>query len=437
MSRTDHIMTDFQQSEKRKRTKKNERDIFILDDNLYELGIHETQKNKQMAIEQLPDRITGTFNEDYNILYIDDIIQKKLAQEKITEIPRLKLRYKQLETSIKQPQTYILRTSSLDEMDNITNEIRDIETGVKLQEYNESVKDIIMQYKQYKGLVKTIIFDVDDKEKDNGNFDEIRERIVLIDKYLDIAKKYIDIDVVRVNGHCEDSCLGCNSSLTKDAINENGILRCLVCQAEYSVMILSKLSKDGTHISNNGNLDDESIDNFLRGFVRYQGLQSREHLNDALFSELDNYFIQHGRPTGDEIKHLPLNNRGRRGDTTHKMLWTALSYIGRSELYEDTNLIGHLYWGWTIHNLMHHKERIISDYTKTQKVFYQIPPEERGRTSSLGTQFRLWRHLQLIGHECYQDEFKIAENSESMRTHNRLWKLMCEGANDPNIYYIQ
>ena len=117
------------------------------------------------------------------------------------------------------------------------------------------------------------------------------------------------------------------------------------------------------------------------------------------------------------------------------MLWTAISEIGHSAYYEDANLIGHLYWGWTLPNVMHHKETIISHYNKTQKVFYQIPPEERCRNSSLGTQYRLWRHLQLVGHECYMDEFKIAGNSESIRNHNRLWKLMCEGCNDPTINY--
>jgi hypothetical protein len=201
-------------------------------------------------------------------------------------------------------------------------------------------------------------------------------------------------------------------------------------------MIVWKLSKDNSNSSGSNNVVDESIDNFIRAFIRYQGLQPRDHITQELFDQLDQYFIQNGRPIGENIRKLPLNKRGKRGDTNHKMLWTALSHINRSELYEDTNLIGHLYWGWTLNNIMHHKETIIAHYIKTQKVFYQIPQEERGRTSSLGTQFRLWRHLQLVGHECYQDEFKIAENAESMRTHNRLWALMCEGSNDPSIYYI-
>ena len=66
----------------------------------------------------------------------------------------------------------------------------------------------------------------------------------------------------------------------------------------------------------------------------------------------------------------------------------------------------------------------------------KISIEQRYRISSLGTQYRLWRHLQLIGYPCEFGDFKIAENVDSIQTHHRLWKLMCDGANDPEIYYI-
>ena len=55
-----------------------------------------------------------------------------------------------------------------------------------------------------------------------------------------------------------------------------------------------------------------------------------------------------------------------------------------------------------------YKEKIISHYVMTQNVFLQIPKEERDRQSSLGTQYRLWRHLR-FGHKCYSDEFKLRE----------------------------
>lgn len=424
----------------------------LLEDNMGEMELIDTRKyisnlctdNKEnndeknkIILEELPEKITGTYNLDYNILYIDEIIRKKIQQEKYSHINNLKHNYKTLTESSKNPQTYVVREKTLESMNKIKKEIEDIESGEKLRKYESLTNKIITQYKAYSGKTKTISFSINTDNEYPLMDDDLRYRISLIDSFLDIAKDYIYIDIIRINNIPSDICTGCGTSLTKVAVSEEGTIRCPNedCNTEHDMIILTKLAKDGSRINTNNNTDDESIDNFLRAFIRYQGLQSELSDND-LYQDLDNYFIKHDRPCGDDIKKLPLNNRGRRGDTNHKMLWTALSHIGRSEYYEDANLIGHKYWGWTLPDVMHLKEIIISHYNKTQKVFYQIPPEERCRNSSLGTQYRLWRHLQLVGHECYMDEFKIAENSESLRTHNKLWRLMCEGCNDPDITYI-
>lgn len=418
----------------------------LLEDNFGELDLVDARKymprsnnnnDNDIILEDIPTKISGTYNEDYNIIYVDEIIRKKLRQEKFNYLQGLKMRYKSLETVSMQPQTYVMRERTLESMKKLSNEIGQIESGEKLQIYESKVKDILIEYRKFNGRVKTIVFDIDDEEKYEELDDDLRYRVSLIDQYLEIASEYIQIDIIRVNNRPADICNGCGISLAKVATNEEGTIRCpnFDCQTEHNVIILAKLAKDGSRINTNNTNDDESIDNFLRAFTRYQGLQP-DRPDDSLYDDLDAYFSRHDRPAGAEIRLLPLNSRGRRGDTDHKMLWNALSQIGGSEYYEDANLIGHIYWGWTLPNVMHLKERITDKYNKTQKVFYHIPPEERGRNSSLGTQYRLWRHLQLEGHDCYMDEFKIAENPESLRTHNKLWRLMCEGTNDPDIHYI-
>lgn len=417
----------------------------LLDDNIGEMDIIDTRKYvpktlnniPDVILEDIPNNITGTYNEDYNIAYVDNIIRKKLQQEKFSYIEGLRLNLINLEKLSLQPQTYIMREKTLDSIKKIQDEIKDIESGEKLRVYDQKVKNILSEYNKFNGVVKTVVFNA----KEENNYKEldhnIRYRIHLIDEYLDIATNYINIDIIRINNIPVDVCNGCGKSIAKVAPCEEGTIRCpnLECQTEHNVIIQTKMAKDGSRINSSGSTDDESIDNFLRAFIRYHGLQTDEP-DESIYKELDEYFDVHDRPSGAEIRKLPLNERGRRGDTDHKMLWAALSHIGRSEYYEDTNLIGNRYWGWTIPNAMKYKEIIISHYNKTQKVFYQISPEERGRNSSLGTQYRLWRHLQLVGHECYMEEFKIAENPESLRTHNKLWRLMCEGSNDPDIVYI-
>ena len=423
----------------------DESNFCLLEDNIGELDIVDTRKFSKKAlntqdsyvIEELPNKITGTFNEDYNIIYVDEIIRKKLKQEKFTHVRSLKIRLKTLGNMSMQPQTYLMRKRTLDNIKKIEQEISQIESGERLRMYNARVKDILTEYRKYTGKVKTVIFDVEEQEEYHEMDDDVRRRIGLIDQFLDIASEYIQIEVIRMNNRPSDVCTGCGTSLAKVATNENGTIRCPneECQTEHNVIIMTKLAKDGSRINTSGNADDESIDNFLRALTRFQGLQ-QDRPDDSLYDELDAYFARHDRPSGSQIRELPLNERGRRGDTNHKMLWNALSQIGRSEYYEDANLIGHIYWGWTLPDVSQYKEKIILHYNETQKGFHQIPPEERGRNSSPGTQYRLWRHLQLVRYECYMDEFKIAENPESLRTHNRLWRLMCESTDNPEIHYI-
>jgi len=78
----------------------------------------------------------------------------------------------------------------------------------------------------------------------------------------------------------------------------------------------------------------------------------------------------------------------------------------------------------------------MSYYSKTQRVYYQIPIAVRARISSIGTQIRLLFHLKQLGVECCREEFRIAENPESLRIQKRNLQLMCEGANDTEIKYI-
>lgn len=416
-------------------------DYFILTDGMGDIDIIDTRGmasgnictlNKQ---EKLPTRITGSYDEDYNILYVDDIIRKTLIAEKHNKLPILQRQLAQQHLNLSQPQKTVARKLTLSTIQSLQSQIAEIENGSRLQFYINSVDTLLDNYRHFKGNVRVIVFDEDEsspvKEPDNI----VIQRLSIIDQYFSIASKYIEINVVRNKQYHEDICNGCHEPLSNVAINEDGTQRCPNCDTEHDVIIMVKLPKDGIRINTSVSSEDESIESFKKAFTRYQGLQT-DVPDKSIYEELDNYFRSNDCPTSDEVRRRPLNDRGRREGTNHKMLWDALSKIGRSKYYEDANYIGHHYWGWILPNVEHLRERILDKYYKTQKEYYKIPREERDRTSSLGTQYRLWRLLQLENHECYIDEFRIAENPDSIRIHDRLWKIMCDNCPDEDIYYI-
>jgi len=192
------------------------------------------------------------------------------------------------------------------------------------------------------------------------------------------------------------------------------------------------MNKEGGRSNNSTRNEYSDRLNFEKAIDRYQGNQINK-VPDDLYQSFNKHFTSQNFPAADEVKQLPANERGRRGSTTHRMLWDALAITGYSDYYEDSNLIGHNYWDWVLPNIKHLVEAMMSIYDKTQRVWNSIPNKER--SSSLGTQYRLFKILELLGHECHFDEFKIAEG-DSLDLHEQYWKLMCEQANDVSIYFI-
>jgi len=360
----------------------------------------------------LPKKITGSYTDDYDISYIHDIIINTLTLEK-NNIPELNKELEILKKSSLKLHTFNNKKEINEAMDKIEKEINMIKSNSRLIEYKSLATTLIEKYINLK-----------------INDGSVNERLKVINQYLKIAKKYINIQVNRVVVN-KNACMNCKASLDNGNISIYGVLKCPECNNEHHDIISIKHME---HFKTHSNTEND-MENFDKALMRYQGLQNNPPKN--LYSKLDVYFNQRGLPSAEYIKSLPYNERGKKGNVNKEMLCTALSAIGYASYYEDVNLIGHIYWDWKLPDLTLLKETIMRHYIITQKNFYKIPIDVRDRISSLGTQFRLFKHLQLVGHICYVDDFKIAENQDSIQNHNRIWKLMCELSDDPEIYYIE
>ncbi len=345
-------------------------------------------------------KIVGTYVDDYDITYIHDLIINQLTLEK-SNLPTLMTELSVLKLQSNKIQTMNAKKETLNQITNLESTINLIHNGQKLKTYKAEAKPLIANYL---------------KTKNN-------ERLIVIEKYLKLAKKYIDINVSH-SVNTVNCCLNCKKVI--DDMGHDSVVKCQYCDNEHQLVNTLKYSDQ---LKN-----ENDMENFIKALTRYQGLQTQPP--KIIYSKLDRYFKERGLPLSEEIKELPYNDFGKKGNTNKEMLYTALAQIGYSSYYEDVNLVGHIYWDWKLPDLVSVKEQIMRHFITTQKAFYRIPADIKCRISSLGTSYRLWRHLQLVGHICSVDDFKIAENLDSLSTHNRIWKLMCEMADDPEIYYI-
>jgi hypothetical protein len=379
------------------------------------LGSFKHQREKKRK------KILVTYSDNYNILELDKKIKEILKAEREDK--------KYLEDELERRRnldssrlTYIENAFNKQRIDFLERKIAEIEEEKLLNEYLEMSQEIIKKYQELRNSSLTV------KIGENVPINE--QRLAVIENYFEVAKKFVELELIpNYKFFNERQCSYCGFKFNKQLNQE---LYCTNCMRQILKLEDKVLSKKEDLVDS---YDSESIENFLKAFIKFQGLQE-DNINPQLYLELDNYFQKIGKAKGEDIRKLPLDEKGKRGNTNRNMLWKALSDLGRSEYYEDINLIGKNYWGWKLPNLMHLEARIIDKYIKTQKVFYSLPKELKERNSSLGTQYRLWRHLQLEGYNFPKEEFKLAENIESSKIHEKIWKLMCEGANDPEIYYI-
>jgi hypothetical protein len=360
-------------------------------------------KNKRQLIpkkilfsddEDIPDKIIVYLSNKINLDQIDKAILHKFKQLKI-EIIETK---KEVENLFKKIDDIVIESEKL----NIQIKIKEKEDYIKNIE-----EDIILKkYEKEKG---TILLDY------KNNLDVIKD-------YLEIAKKYINIEVIK---KIEDiiKCNGCNLDLKEIGENFDGVYICPDCNCINNYIKPIKYIKDSEHyIINYG---DDDINNFIKVLSKFEG-KNVSIIPNYVYEKLDEYFININMEKGDYYKKLPFLEDGKKENTSKKKMWSALEELGYNQYYDEINYITHVYWGWKLPDLTLYKDQIIKDYQLTQQVWQKIKKDYK-RSASLGTQFRLYSHLRSIGYPyCKREDFKIQDMIESLRTHNDAWKIMCE-----------
>lgn len=386
------------------------------------------------SVEQhidIPEVISGVYKKDYNILYVDQVIHQKLQQE-ISNLGRLKFQLSQLNNLLESSANIVAYRTRQAEISQLSKLITDIESGQRTKTYVERSHELIEWYRTHHQSVNMVNIHQTDSSDDLHSV----KRLLVIEEYLEIANDYISIQVTRTYDSRTNQCHGCSMDLSKVTANMDGQIICPrpCCRTVHNMETNLRMPEIGDHVANYSSGKDESIENFYKAAQRFQAEQTA-HIPPAVYQKLEEYFVKQGCPPAAVVRTQALNSRGWRGNTSVQMLRNALDEIGESALGKHTILIGKNYWGWQPMKISEYMEQITADYHETQTVFHTIPAELRGRDSSLGTEYRLWRHLQLRGCQCYFDMFMIA-GEDSLDKHENIWKMMCEGATSPHIKFI-
>ncbi len=395
------------------------------------------EENDGTLFEIVNGKIKAIYKDDLNILQIHSYICEKLSLES-KNISQLEEELKNTQLEIKKPHKAIVMNSLLTKLVELMGKIQELKTGSKYHMYLMSVNPLIENYRKIGSKFRKVSFSTTENSdsletgtsksgsssKQQTNHKNMTDSIrhTIVEQYIDIAKRFVDIDSYRIIDQ-EEKCFECGTDLSEFKFDTNGVSYCPECGEEVVQIVHLPFYYDQSRVSSDKNTYKDR-DNFINILKKFKG-EIPVVIPEDMELQLDIYFVKNGCPTGKDVRAMPLNSDGEsRGKLTRADLHEALKKTKNVKFYDDVSVIASNYWGW---NLPVIKDsvvaQIIKDYDESQEVFQQFKGD---RKSSMNTHYRLFRHLWKRGIKRNPDDFKMIKTEKTLKYHEKAWKNFCD-----------
>lgn len=367
------------------------------------------------------------YDDDYNIINLNNHIINTLKEQKVKQLELLNGKKERATSKLLQCKTELDKKYYSGRIEKLNSKISDLKNDTLLKEYLKSSENIIEEYKRIGPLRKIISFKNNSEKKPDADH---KERHNLISRFLTIAEKYIDINIVRET-EVRDICHNCGTQYNERSHDRDQFSNdyCKNCYVERVTVSKIPFYRDINRINTSTINNYEDRDNFYKAIIRFQGKQ-QVNFPDDIYTKLDNYFKSYNFPTSEVVKSLPLNENGRRGDTNKTLMYKALSEINLPCYYEDINLICQNYWGWRLPDISGLEATLMEDYDIFQSVYRKIKID---RKSSLNTDYILFVLLKRRNFPCTSDDFKCITTQEILYRYEETRRKVYEELEKTNI----
>lgn len=366
---------------------------------------------------------------EYNKNYPIEFIHHKICKRLETKIGLDKMwnEIDSLTNEAMKAETLVEQKAINHNISKLRSKAEQLENGKLLDKYLDESQDLIHEFLSLGPYVETISFDSEGSSESPAIFNsEDSKRLNVIERYINVAKKYAEIDAVRTIEDVDERCINCGFDMSDVVVGEVGEQVCPECQTTRHAYNLSG------HQGIKKNKEQRRYDvvtTFSRELVQFQG-QEKVFIPPEVYEKLDQYFMSIGLPPATVIKTLPLNEYGKRERTSLKTLIEGLKSIGYNTLYKNANLIGKNLWGWELHDLKDLIPLIMDDFNVIQKQYSKI--DRQGRSSNICSQHRLLQQLRLRGVKVDMSDFKLP-GKDALEESEEIWRKMIEKTDFPYI----
>lgn len=351
-------------------------------------------------------------SEQLDILSIDVNIRNKFEEE-FEKLPEHVDKLRELEESLQKENIRSRVKVSIEKArSELKQYIDDLESKRNLHFY---VMETVPYIEQYKEILKTP-FKVSFMGKQSKNN---KEKGLIIDNFLDVASKYVDIDIEKKTKFQKISCPNCDNRKEFDIVDDNNYI-CVKCYARQIVIKHNSSYNDIDRVNiSNKYMYDRKI-HFRDCINQYQGKQNST-IPQKVYDDLEIQLSRHHLLRGDK----DTNKQIRFQDITKNHILIFLKDLNYSKHYENVHLIHYNLTGIKPDDISHLEDQLLDDFDSLTDL-YDLRFKHINRKNFINTQYVLYQLLRRHRHPCKKEEFIILKTIDRKFFHDEICKVLFE-----------
>jgi hypothetical protein len=249
------------------------------------------------------------------------------------------------------------------------------------------------------------------------------EKNKLISEYLEIARKYVNIDIVPSNLPNEKDkkekiiCKNCQNKKDFEIV-DNNVYICSNCSVQQVILKNVSSYRDIDRVNITSKYVYDRKIHFRDCINQYQGKQNST-IEPKVYTDILREFELHHLLVGDETCSM----KTRCTNITKEHISMFLKDLGYTKHYENTNLIHYTMTGKKPDDISYLEDKLLDDFD-TLTDLYDKKFKHINRKNFLNTSYILFQLLSRHKHPCDTDNFSVLKTIDRKTFHDDIYKAL-------------
>jgi hypothetical protein len=352
---------------------------------------------------------------ELDILRIDSEIKDAFNKESY-KLPQYKEKLLDLQRTNK-TQTFSLRSCL-----NLKKNISDLEEKIKILSSGEQKNFYIIETANIIEIYKKILYTPVKLSFTGKSYRNDKEKRKIISSFLDIARKYTDIEHISPIKSKKVICNNCPNKNIFDII-DNSIYICISCGAQQEILLHTSSYKDIDRINISAKYTYDRKVHFRDCINQYQGKQNST-IDPKVYTNLFEQFRKHHILVGTNKS----SNEERCKNITKEHIHLFLKELEYTKHYENVNLIHYQMTGNKPDDITYLEDILLDDFDSLTDLYDKKFKNKAGfyRKNFINTQYVLYQLLIRYNHPCKKEDFTILKTVDRKSFHDDVAKTCFE-----------